>query len=101
MVIKDQSNLFEKYRLLGGIVFALMALVVFSGWMMRRGVTAVSAEKVVRQDIASTISTNGRIEPILNFEAHAPAPATVKRTLVREGDQVKAGQLLLQLDDVD
>ncbi|HYL92982.1 MAG TPA: efflux RND transporter periplasmic adaptor subunit [Alphaproteobacteria bacterium] len=101
MVIKDQSSVFEKYRLFGGIIFALMALVVFSGWMMRRGVTAVSAEKVVRQDISSTISTNGRIEPLLNFEAHAPAPATVKRTLVREGDPIKAGQLLLQLDDVD
>src|SRR5262249_43512326 len=64
------------------------------------GVT-VRAETVVRQDIASIISTNGKIEPVQNFEAHAPAPATVKRVLVSEGDRVKAGQLLVQLDDAD
>ena len=47
------------------------------------------------------VSTNGRVEPLQNVEAHAPVPATVKRVLVKEGDQVKKGQLLLQLDDAD
>jgi HlyD family secretion protein len=52
-----------------------------------------------RQDILSVITTNGKVEPRQNFEAHSPAPSTVKRILVREGDHVKPGQLLLQLDD--
>lgn len=47
------------------------------------------------------ISTNGKIEPIQNFEAHAPIATTVKRLLVKEGDHVRKGQLLLQLDDAD
>ncbi|HUR37476.1 MAG TPA: efflux RND transporter periplasmic adaptor subunit, partial [Terriglobales bacterium] len=34
-------------------------------------------------------------------EAHALGPAPVRRLLVKEGDQVKAGQLLVQLDDSD
>ena len=59
------------------------------------------AEKVVRQEIASIISTNGKIEPINSFEAHAPAPATVNKVLVAEGDHVKAGQLLVKLDDAE
>ena len=49
----------------------------------------------------SLISTNGKIEPINNFEAHAPAAASVRRVLVKEGDFVKKGQLLLLLDDAD
>jgi HlyD family secretion protein len=51
--------------------------------------------------IRSLVSTNGKVEPIHNFEAHAPISTTVKRLLVKEGDRVKKGQLLLQLDDAD
>ena len=36
-----------------------------------------------------------------NFEAHAPAPTTVKQLFIKEGDHVRQGQLLLQLDDAD
>ncbi|HEV2113397.1 MAG TPA: efflux RND transporter periplasmic adaptor subunit, partial [Terriglobales bacterium] len=49
--------------------------------------------------ITNTIQTNGKIEPVQNFEAHAPSPTTVNRVLVVEGDHVKKGQLLVQLED--
>jgi HlyD family secretion protein len=61
----------------------------------------VRATTVQRGPIRSLVSTNGKIEPIQNFEAHAPIATTVKRLLVREGDRVRKGQLLLQLDDAD
>ena len=56
---------------------------------------------VERGSIRSLISTNGKVEPIQNFEAHSPVSTTVKRLLVKEGDHVRNGQLLLQLDDAD
>lgn len=61
------------------------------------------ATTVQRGPIRSVVSTNGKIEPIQNhgFEAHSPISTTVKRLLVKEGDHVRRGQLLLQLDDVD
>lgn len=98
-----QNNNSERKRLLGVIAAVVAAVVVFSGWMKLRGGTsvAVHSELVARQDISSTISTNGKIEPVNNFEAHAPAPATVKRVFVNEGDHVKTGQLLVELDDAD
>src|SRR5215471_9940898 len=97
------NNNSERRPLLGVIAAVILAVVVFSGWMKLHNGSgvAVRAETVVRQDIASIISTNGKIEPVQNFEAHAPAPATVKKVLVAEGDRVKAGQLLVQLDDAD
>lgn len=54
-----------------------------------------------RGPIRSLVSTNGKVEPLRNFEAHAPIATTVKRLLVKEGDRVKRGQLLVQLDDAD
>src|SRR5580658_2710707 len=51
--------------------------------------------------IRSLISTNGKIEPVNNFEAHAPVATSVRRVFVKEGDSVKRGQLLLILDDAD
>jgi len=56
---------------------------------------------VQRGPIRSLVSTNGKIEPVQNFEAHAPISTTVKYLLVKEGDHVRKGQLLLQLDDAD
>lgn len=92
----------ERKRLLSVLGMVAVAVLLFSGWVkMRNTVVTVRAENVARQNIASVISTNGKIEPVNNFEAHAPAPATVKRILVSEGDAVKPGQLLLQLDDAE
>jgi len=61
----------------------------------------VRVTAVERGPIRSVVSTNGKVEPIQNFEAHAPISTTVKRLLVKEGDHVRKGQLLLQLDDAD
>jgi HlyD family secretion protein len=83
------------------VVLVVVAVLIFTGINRRRVGTPVRAEKVVRQEIASIISTNGKIEPINSFEAHAPAPATVNKVLVAEGDHVKAGQLLVRLDDAE
>jgi HlyD family secretion protein len=98
----SKNNHSERKPLVGVIVAVGIAVLLFSGWMrFRSNTVAVRAEKVEREDIANVISTNGKIEPLRNFEAHAPASATVKRVLVHEGDRVKAGQLLLELDDAD
>jgi HlyD family secretion protein len=100
-MVHKKTTFLERNRLFMGVAGAIVALLLFSGWVMRRGAVTVRAEKVAREQITSVVSTNGKIEPVRNFEAHAPAAATVKRVLVREGDQVKAGQLLLELDDVE
>src|SRR5262249_27231737 len=74
----------DRNRLAGIIIGLGVAVLLFAGWMKMRGgggVVPVRAEKIVRQDIANVISTNGRVEPLNNFEAHAPAPAVVKRVL--------------------
>jgi HlyD family secretion protein len=82
---------------LGAIAVALALIPVFT----RPGPLKVRSTTVERGPIRSLISTNGKVEPIRNFEAHSPGATTVKHLFVKEGDHVRQGQLLLQLDDAD
>jgi len=79
-------------------VLAALALVPL---FTRQGPIRIRTTTVQRGSIRSLISTNGKVEPIRNFEAHSVVPTTVKRLFVKEGDHVRQGQLLLQLDDAD
>src|SRR5690242_13968540 len=82
-----------------GVALVVILLAAFVS--RRRGEVFVRADQAGIQDLVNTISTNGKVEPTDNFEAHSPAPTTVKRILVHEGQWVKAGTLLIQLDDAD
>jgi HlyD family secretion protein len=82
---------------LGAVAVALALIPFFT----RPGPLKVRTTTVDRGPIRSLISTNGKVEPIQNFEAHSPVPTTIKRLLVKEGDHVRKGQLLVQLDDAD
>jgi HlyD family secretion protein len=79
----------------------IVGVVLLAAFMSRRKDVPIRVSRTYRGTITSMISTNGKIEPVDNFEAHAPAPTTVRRVLVHEGDHVKSGDLLLQLDDAD
>jgi HlyD family secretion protein len=77
----------------------VVGVIVLAAFMSRRREVPVRAAQAGRETIASTIQTNGKIEPLDNFEAHSPAATAVKRVLVHEGEHVKPGQLLVELDD--
>ena len=80
----------------------LAAVIVLAAFVSHRDDAVPVRTAVVEQsDIRSLVSTNGKIEPVNNFEAHAPAATSVQRVFVKEGESVKKGQLLLVLDDAD
>jgi HlyD family secretion protein len=81
--------------------FILLAVLALLYPYLHQTPLKVRATAVERGPIRSLVSTNGKIEPVQNFEAHAPVSTIVKRLLVKEGDHVRKGQLLLQLDDAD
>lgn len=83
------------------IASALVVLLLILYSYLHQTPLKIHVVKVERGPIRSLVSTNGKVEPVQNFEAHAPIATTVKRILVKEGDQVRRGQLLLELDDVD
>ncbi len=77
---------------------AIVAVVLLASFASRDDSVPVTSATVSRSTIRSVISTNGKIEPVQNFEAHAPVGTNVERVRVKEGDQVKKGQLLVELD---
>jgi len=77
---------------------AIVAVILLASFAFRDDSVPVMAATVSRSTIRSVISTNGKVEPTQNFEAHAPVGTTVKRVLVKEGDHVAKGQLLAELD---
>ncbi len=83
--------------------FAIFAAVaVLAAFVSRRDDGVPVRTAIVQQStIRSLVSTNGKIEPLSNFEAHAPVSTSVRRVLVKEGDSVKKGELLVVLDDAD
>jgi HlyD family secretion protein len=78
----------------------VIVLVFFAARSLTRDRLPVRVAQVARQSLESTLSTNGRVEPEVNYEVHSPVSAIVKAVYVRAGDVVPAGKLLLQLDGV-
>jgi HlyD family secretion protein len=89
-----------RHRWLTAIIAIAAAVVLFAS-LSRDPAVPVRAVTAQRGTIQSVVSTNGKVEPLQNFEAHAPVGTTVKKIFVREGDHVKKGQLLVQLNDAD
>ena len=53
-----------------------------------------------RRDLEAIVSASGKIEPKKTVNISAQSPGRVTRLAVNEGDRVKAGQFLLQIDPV-
>jgi HlyD family secretion protein len=96
---KRNASFLTRHRWIVTTIAILAAVVLLASFMSREPAVPVRAVNAQRGTIRSVVSTNGKVEPLQNFEAHAPVGTTVKKILVREGDQVKKGQLLLQLND--
>jgi len=79
-----------------GIVAYL--LVRLSG---RQPVARIMAVKPVRENLVASVSTNGKVEPISPFVVRAQLDTFVEKVHVTEGQPVKKGQLLLELDVKD
>src|ERR1700688_238040 len=78
---------------LAGIV--AFALVRLSG---RQPVAKISAVSPMRENIISSISSNGKVEPISPYVMRAQLDTFVEKIFVTEGQTVKRGQLLLELN---
>jgi HlyD family secretion protein len=96
---KSNASFVARHRWIVTTIAIVAAVILLASFMSREPAVPVRAVNAQRGTIRSVVSTNGKVEPLQNFEAHAPVGTTVKKILVREGDQVKKGQLLAQLDD--
>ncbi len=75
-----------------GVAFLLVRL---SG---RQPVAKIMAVKPVRENLVASVSSNGKVEPISPYVMRAQLDTFVQKVHLMEGQAVKKGQLLLELD---
>ena len=86
------------------VIFLLLdavAVIVLVRLTGRQPVAKVSAVTPVRENLVSSISSNGKVEPIAPFVVRAQLDTFVEKISVVEGQAVKKGQLLLELNVKD
>ena len=84
------------FLMLAGVVaFGLVAL---SG---RQPAARISAVSPARQNIVSSLVSNGKVEPITPFVMRSQLDTFVEKIHVTEGQAVKKGQALLELNVMD
>jgi HlyD family secretion protein len=84
--------------LLGIAALVAFVLIRVSG---RQPVAKIAATRPFRQNIMSSISSNGKVEPISPYIVRAQSDAFVEKVDASEGQNVKKGQLLMVLDVKD
>ena len=91
----------RKWLWIGLAAVLVVLLIVVNVVRQAQGkITPVQFARVRVEDITSQVRAPGKIEAKLQVKISADLPGKVAHLLVKEGDRVKQGQLMLQLDDM-
>jgi HlyD family secretion protein len=83
-----------------GVVIVLAIIVGFTVHQSSKNVATIQTGKVVREDLATVVSASGEIKPKTYVNIGANAFGKITHLYVKEGDRVKKGQLLAQIENV-
>jgi HlyD family secretion protein len=90
----------KKIAIGAGAALLLVSIVAFTVHQSGKNVVTVQTGKVQREDLATVVSASGEIKPKTYVNIGANAFGKITHLYVKEGDQVKKGQLLAQLENV-
>jgi HlyD family secretion protein len=88
----------KKVLALLGVVVVLGAVVAANIWYKREPGLSVTVEALRARDLEAFVSASGKIQPKRQVSISANQMGRVTRLAVDEGDRVKAGQFLLEID---
>src|SRR6202046_2330216 len=90
----------RKIAIGAGAALLLTAIVAFTVHQSAKNVVTVQTGKVQREDLTTIVSASGEIKPKTYVNIGANAYGKITHLYVKEGDRVKKGQLLAQLENV-
>jgi HlyD family secretion protein len=85
-------------RILIFLALAAVAAFILVRLSGRQPVAKISAVLPIRENLSSSVDSNGKVEPIAPFVVRAQLDTFVEKVQGVEGQQVKKGQLLLELN---
>jgi HlyD family secretion protein len=78
----------------------LLAIVGITVYQSRKGVVTVQTGRVQHEDLAAVVTASGEIKPKNYVNIGANAFGKIVKLYVKEGERVKKGQLLAQIENV-
>jgi len=90
----------KKIAIGSGVAILILAIAGIAVHQSRKGVVTVQTGRAESMDLASIVSASGEIKPKTYVNIGANAFGKIIRLYVKEGDRVKKGQLLAQLENV-
>jgi len=90
----------KKIAIGAGAVVLLSAIVGFTVYQSHKNVVTVQTGKAQRMDLVAVVSASGEIKPKTYVNIGANAFGKITKLYVKEGDRVKRGQMLAQLENV-
>src|SRR5207302_249236 len=81
-----------------GAAVLIFGLVAISAGARRDRGQEVRFDKVARRDLVAAVTASGKIQPKKKVDISADITGRITKIAVREGDLVKQGQFLLQID---
>src|SRR6187401_3329510 len=81
-----------------GVVLLLGAVAAANFWFQQDSSLAVTVEAVKTRDLEAIVSASGKIQPKRLVNISADTSGRVVDLAVSEGDRIKKGQFLLQID---
>ena len=91
----------KKIIIILGAVVVVAVIILANAFKSGEKTYTVQAEEVERADLTSIVTAYGQITPRTDVKISAYVPAKITRLPVEEGDLVKKGDLLVQLDDTE
>lgn len=90
----------KKIAIGAGALVVLAGIIGFTVYQSRKNVVTVQTAKAEMKDLASVVSASGEIRPKNYVNIGANAFGKIIKLYVKEGDRVKQGQILAQLENV-
>ncbi len=90
----------KKVAIGAGAVVAVAAIAGIAVYQSHKNVVTVQTGKAQRMDLVAVVSASGEIKPKTYVNIGANAFGKITKLYVKEGDQVKRGQMLVQLENV-
>ena len=88
----------KKVLIVLGVVLVGAAVVAANLYYRRDTGLSVQAEALRARDLEAIVSASGKVQPKRQVNVSAQTPGRVTRIAVEEGQRVKAGQFLLEID---
>jgi HlyD family secretion protein len=90
----------KKVAIGAGAVVVVAAIAGIAVYQSHKNVVTVQTGKAQRMDLVAVVSASGEIKPKTYVNIGANAFGKITKLYVKEGDQVKRGQMLVQLENV-